>query len=61
MVAEVYFPNEDLHWFCGKRTFIDSGVYMRLNAGEDSRFAPSVLLWFCILDFILVPVCCWLG
>ena len=23
--------NEDLHWFSGKRTFTDSGVYMRLS------------------------------
>ena len=33
MVAEVYFLNEDLHWFCGKRTFIDSSVNMYLNGG----------------------------
>ena len=29
----VNFLNEDLQWFCGKRTLIDGSVYMRLNEG----------------------------
>ena len=29
----VNLRNEDLHWFCGKRTFIDGGVYMRFSGG----------------------------
>ena len=36
--------NEDLHWFCGKRTFIDSGVYMRFSAGVGSRVISSVFM-----------------
>ena len=38
MIAAVDFPNEDLHWFCGKRTLID-GVYMRLHGGVGSKIA----------------------
>ena len=29
----VNLRNEDLHWFRGKRTFIDGGVYMRFSGG----------------------------
>ena len=29
----VNLRNEDLHWFCGKRTFIDGGVYMHFSEG----------------------------
>ena len=29
----INFPNEDLCWFCEKRTFIDVGVYMCFNGG----------------------------
>ena len=36
--------NEDLHWFCGKRTFIDGGVYMRFSAGVGSRVISSVFM-----------------
>ena len=38
MIAAVDFPDEDLHWFCGKRTLID-GVYMRLHGGVGSKIA----------------------
>ena len=34
--------NKDLHWFCGKRTFIDGGVYMRFNGGVRSKVTCSV-------------------
>ena len=55
------FLNEDLHWFCGKRTFIVGGLYMSCNGGGGSLVAPSLPTCFCILDFILVLVFCWLG
>ena len=55
------FLNEDLHWFCGKRTFIVGGLYMSCNGGGGSLVAPSLPTCFCILDFILVLVLCWLG
>ena len=31
MIAAMNFLNEDLHWFSGKKTLIDGGVYMHLN------------------------------
>ena len=40
----VNLRNEDLHWFCGKRTFIDGGVYMRFNGGVCSRVTSSVFV-----------------
>ena len=43
----VNLQNEDLHWLSGKRTFIDGGVYMRLNGGVGSRVTSSVFIWFC--------------
>ena len=36
--------NENLHWFSGKRTFIDGGVYMRFNGGVGSRVTCSVFM-----------------
>ena len=36
--------NEHLHWFCGKSTFIDSGVYVRFSRGVGSRVTSSVLM-----------------
>ena len=51
------FMNEELHWFLGKRTLIDGGVYMRFNAGVGSKFAPFFPTLFCIL----VLVCSWFG
>ena len=39
----VNFRNEILHWFCGKRTFIDGGVYMRFNGGAGSRITSPLL------------------
>lgn len=39
----VNFRNENLDQFCGTRTFIDIGVYMRFNEGVGSR-ATSVYL-----------------
>ena len=44
----VNLQNEDLHWFTGKRTFIDGGVYMRFNGGVGSRIISSVFMWFCV-------------
>ena len=40
--------NEDLHWFIGKTSFIDGGVYMRFNGGVGSRV---ILLCSCGLAF----------
>ena len=39
------FRNEDLHWFSGKRTFINGGVYMHFNGGVGSRVTFSVFMW----------------
>ena len=36
--------NEDLHWFFGKKTFIDSGVYMCFSWGVCSEL---LLLFSC--------------
>ena len=45
----VNLRNEDLHWFSGKRTFINGGVYMRFNRGVGSRVISSeFLMWFCV-------------
>ena len=44
----VNLRNEDLHWFSGKRTFIDVGVYMHFNGGAGSRIISSVFLWFSV-------------
>ena len=48
MELAVNFRNEDLHWFSGKRAFIDDGVYVRFNRGVGFRVASSVIMWFCI-------------
>ena len=40
----VNLRNEDLHWFSGKRTFIDGGVYMRFSGGVGSRVTCSVFM-----------------
>ena len=55
MELAVNLRNEDLHWFSGKRTFIDGGVYMCFNGGVASRVISSVFMWFCI--FIVVTKC----
>ena len=52
MVVAVNFLNEDLHQFCGKKTLIDGGVYMRLNEGVGSKVDYSLLMWLCILGYI---------
>ena len=39
--------NQILHWFCGKRTFIDGDVYIPLNGGVGSRLTSSLLEEFC--------------
>ena len=31
MIAAMDVLDEDLHWFSGKKTLIDGGVYMHLN------------------------------
>ena len=36
----VSLRNENLHWFCGKRTFIGGGLYIRFNRSVDSRVNP---------------------
>ena len=36
--------NEDLHCFCGKRTFIDGGVYVCFSRGVGSRVTSSVFM-----------------
>ena len=48
MELDVNLRNEDLHWFSGKRTFIDGGVYMRFNGGVGSRVISSEFMWFCV-------------
>ena len=40
----VNLRNEDLHWFSGKRTFIDGDVYMRFSGGVGSRVTCSVFM-----------------
>ena len=40
----VNFRNEDLHWFFGKRIFIDGGVYMRFSGSIGSRVPTSVFM-----------------
>ena len=42
IVAAVNFLNENLHWFCGKRTFIIGGLYMSCNGGGGSLVTPSL-------------------
>ena len=46
MVVAVNFQNEDLHWFCGKRTLIGDSVYMCFNGSVGSKVASSLLIWF---------------
>ena len=52
MVVPVSLLNEDLHWFCRKRTLIDGGLYMRFTGGVGSKVASSLPMWFCILGYI---------
>ena len=52
MIVAVNFLNEDLHWFCGKKTLIDGGLYKCLNGGVGSKVASSLPMWFCILGYI---------
>ena len=52
MVVPVSFLNEDLHWFCRKRTLIDGGLYMCFNGGVGSKVASSLPMWFYILGYI---------
>ena len=42
----VNLRNEDLHWFSGKRTFTDGGVYMRFNGGVGCRVTSFGFTWF---------------
>ena len=51
MELAVNLRNEDLHWFSGKRTFLDGGVYMRFNGDVGSRVI-SVFMWFCVSSWI---------
>ena len=46
------FSDQDLHWFCGKRTLIYGAVYMCLNEGVGSKSASTLPMWFCILGYI---------
>ena len=34
--------------FSGKSTFIDAGVYMRINGRVGSRVISSMFMWFCV-------------
>ena len=38
------FRNEDLHWFCPKRTFIDGGVYVCFIGGVCSMLTFFLLI-----------------
>ena len=44
MELAVNLRSEDLHWFSGKRTFIDDGVYMRFRGSVGSKVTSSVLI-----------------
>ena len=44
MDVVVNLRNKYLHWFCGKRTFIDGGVYMRFNGGVGLRITSSAFI-----------------
>ena len=44
MELAVNLQNENLHWFCGKRTFTDGGVYMHFNRGVGPRAISSVFM-----------------
>ena len=48
MELAVNLRNEDLHWFIGKTSFTDGGVYMSFNGGIGSRV---ILLCSCGLAF----------
>ena len=48
MELAVNLRNKDLHWFSGKRAFIDGSVYIRFDSGVGSRVISSVFMWFCI-------------
>ena len=48
MELDVNLRNEDLHWFSGKRTFIDGGVYIRFNRSVGSRVISSEFMWLCV-------------
>ena len=49
----VNLRNEDLHWFCGKMTFIDGGVDMHFSGCVGSRF---LLLFSCDSAFFVAGV-----
>ena len=51
ILAALNFLNEDLGWFCGKRTLIDVGVYMHLNGDVDCKVASSLPMWFCVSEY----------
>ena len=40
----VNLRNEDLHWFCGQRTFIDGVMYMCFSRGAGSVVTSSVFM-----------------
>ena len=48
MELVVNLRNENLHWFSGKRTFIDGGDYMGFNGGEGFNVTFSAFMWFCV-------------
>ena len=41
--------NEDLHWFRGKKTFIDGGVYVRFSGGVGSLLFTILLIVISLL------------
>ena len=44
MELVINLRNEHLHWFSGKRTFIDSGVYIHFSEAVGSRVTSSVFM-----------------
>ena len=45
MELAMNLQNEGFHWFSGKRTFVDSGMYMRYKGVVSSRVISSVFMW----------------
>ena len=52
MELAVNLRNEDLHWFSGKRTLLDGGVYMGFNGDVGCRVISSVFMWFFVSSWI---------
>ena len=48
MELVVNLQNEDLHWFSGKKSFINGGMSMGFTEGEGSRVTIYVFMQFYI-------------